>query len=206
MARHGQVLRSRRVATLAGLGLALGVVLAADLAGAHAPMGVSETHAPPAAESQAATEPSAPVPPGTTPTDDSLAITSPPEGPAPTAALAESAGPRGAWAWLLLFALPAATALGWRKPRGLALATAIALTWFVGQSSAHAVHHLDDSSRAERCPVFSAAQQLSGVDAGFATPVLLPPAAGRLERTARLIAPPAARIDGEPSRAPPPTV
>ena len=67
------------------------------------------------------------------------------------------------WVWVVLLALTAVLAVR-RWPRPSALALAALLVWFVGQATAHSVRHRGDPDQAERCPVNSASQHLSGAD------------------------------------------
>jgi hypothetical protein len=103
---------------------------------------------------------------------------------------------------LALLVLPAILAARqWR--RTATLATLGLLVWFSAETAFHSAHHLKDPGEAERCPVFTAAQHLPGVDPEPAVPVL--------ERSAAMVAaplPPPAIVgqvvlDGEQARAPP---
>jgi hypothetical protein len=103
--------------------------------------------------------------------------------------------------WLIPSAMGAARRL--RSPRGLALAVALALAVFACESSVHAVHHLKDPRQAERCPVYSASQQVSGLSAAPATPDLPPPLPVAGRPAARSVPLLSRALDGEQSRAPP---
>jgi hypothetical protein len=130
----------------------------------------------------------------------------PAEASAPDPALAESPPPATATTALLIclavLALPGLLATRqWR--RTATLTTLGFLVWFSAEAAFHSAHHLTDHGEAERCPVFSAAQHLPGVDPEPAVPVLERPALA----VAVALPPPivAARVvlDGEQARAPP---
>ena len=124
----------------------------------------------------------------------------------PDPALAESPRPTtprtAVLIGLAVLALPGfLAARQWR--RTATLATLGLLVWFSAEAAFHSAHHLTDPAEAERCPVFSAAQHLPGVDPEPAVPVLerpVPAATAPLPRPAV-----AARVvlDGEQARAPP---
>jgi hypothetical protein len=108
------------------------------------------------------------------------------------------------WTWVVWLIPPAmAAARRLRSPRGLALTVALALAVFACESSVHAVHHLKNPSQAERCPVYSASQQVSGLSAAPATPDLPPPSPVPGRPEARSVPLLSRALDGEQSRAPP---
>jgi hypothetical protein len=136
------------------------------------------------------------------------AIDEPNSGPAGRLASASSlaAAPAtpSAWTWVLLLILPGvAAARGPRSARGLALVVALLLVVFACASAVHSVHHLKDPRQAERCPVYSASQQVTGLTATPATPDLPPPLPTPDRPVAQAVQLLSRVLDGEQSRAPP---
>jgi hypothetical protein len=115
------------------------------------------------------------------------ALDEPNSGPAGRLASASSlaAAPAtpSAWTWVLLLLPGVAAARGLRSARGLALVVALLLVVFACASAVHSVHHLKDPRQAERCPVYSASQQVTGLTATPAN--ARPPAAVADPRSAR---------------------
>jgi len=103
---------------------------------------------------------------------------------------------------LVALALPGLLAARSSRRAGIVAAAAL-LVWFAGETAIHSAHHLGDPAEAERCPVFSASQHLSGLDPEPGGPVLDRPAPTAVGPPA----PPAAAahvvLDGEQARAPP---
>jgi hypothetical protein len=124
--------------------------------------------------------------------------------PAPASSLAAAPTTSSAWTWILLLILPGlAAARGVRSARGLALVVALVVAVFACETAVHSVHHLKDPRQAERCPVYSASQQVTGLTATPATPDL-PPLSPTFDRPVAQAVPLLSRVlDGEQSRAPP---
>ena len=103
---------------------------------------------------------------------------------------------------LAVLILPGVLAARGSRRAGVVAAAAL-LVWFAGEAALHSVHHLDNSAEAERCPVFSASQHLSGLDPEPGGPVLDRPAPTAIVP----LPPPAAAahvvLDDEQTRAPP---
>jgi hypothetical protein len=136
------------------------------------------------------------------------ALDEPNSGPAAPLAAASSfaAAPAtpSAWTWVLLLILPVvAAARGLRSARGLALVVALLLVVFAWESAVHSVHHLKDPRQAERCPVYSASQQVTGLTATPATPDLPPPLPTLDRPVAQAVQFLSRALAGEQSRAPP---
>lgn len=132
-----------------------------------------------------------------------------PADPAPVASmlppLAPAAGMMtpGAWAWLTLLGLSAMALGGRQRHPALALTLALLLGVFACETAVHSAHHLKDPREAERCPVYSASQHVTGLTAAPATPDLPPPSPTGdrpVIRPGQLRAP---ELAGPQSRAPP---
>jgi hypothetical protein len=124
--------------------------------------------------------------------------------PAPVSWLAPAAATSDAWTWLLLLILPGlAAARSPRVARRLALPVALGLAVFACETAVHSVHHLKDPRQAERCPVYSASQQVTGLTAVPATPDLPPPLPTLDRPVARAVQLLSRVLGGEQSRAPP---
>ena len=121
-------------------------------------------------------------------------------------ALDESAPPASPWTAALIclgvLALPGILAARqWR--RTALLATLGLFLWFSAEAAFHAAHHLTDVGEADRCPVFAAAQHLSGADPEPAVPVLERPTPSVAAPLARAAAAAVVVLDGDQARAPP---
>jgi hypothetical protein len=142
--------------------------------------------------------------------DAPLAVDAPPIDPAPAAtadaapARAAAAATSSAWAWLILLSLSRITAAARRpRARGLALPLAVLLGIFACETAMHSAHHLTNPHQAERCPVYSASQHVTGLSAAPATPDL-PPLSLSLDRPLVRTVPLRSQVlDGPQSRAPP---
>jgi xanthosine utilization system XapX-like protein len=128
----------------------------------------------------------------------------------PRAAVVEAAAPAaigvaaGAWPWLLLLGLVGiAAAAGRRCPRAPAVALVLLLGIFAGETAVHSVHHWQDPHQAERCPVYSASQHVTGLSAAPATPELAPPPPTLDRPVARAFRQLSWVLDAPQSRAPP---
>jgi hypothetical protein len=111
------------------------------------------------------------------------------------------------WSWVMLWLwlLPAvAAALRRRWPRALVLMLVGLLGILACESAIHSVHHLKDPRHAEACPVFSAAQHVTGLTAATATPDLPPPSVASGRPATHPVQARSRALDGEQSRAPPP--
>jgi hypothetical protein len=94
----------------------------------------------------------------------------------PVAFLAPPRATLSAWTWVALLVVPGIRAARrWGGRRSLALAIGLVLGVFTVEGAIHSIHHVKDPGQAERCPVYSASQQVTGLCAGSATPDLAPP-------------------------------
>jgi hypothetical protein len=141
--------------------------------------------------------------PDAAPTDPAP-IATPRAAAVPATAPAATRVAAGAWTWLLLLSLVGiAAAAGRRCPRALAVALVLLLGIFAGETAIHSVHHWQDPHQAERCPVYSASQHVTGLSAAPATPELAPPPPTLDRSVARAVQRLSRVLDGPQSRAPP---
>ena len=124
----------------------------------------------------------------------------------PDPTLAESPPPAtpgtAALICLAVLALPGLLAARqWR--RTATVATLGLLVWFSAEAAFHSAHHLGEAGETERCPVFSAAQHLPGVDPEPPVPVLARPASTAAAPLQLPVAPSRVVLDSELARAPP---
>jgi hypothetical protein len=88
------------------------------------------------------------------------------------------------WIGLVLLAVPAlAMARGPRAVRSLALTVALMFAVLARETAVHSVHHLKNPREAERCSVYWATAQLTGLTAASATPDLVPLVPSRQQPT-----------------------
>jgi hypothetical protein len=160
---------------LAGLWLLGVLVVASPAAASHPPMTLG---AAPAEGDAAAPDPA-------------LVETPPPAAPGTAALIC-----------LALLALPALLAARqWRRPVTLAI---LGLTlWFSAEVAFHSAHHVTEPEEGERCPVFTAAQHLPGVDPEPDVPVLERPAPGLAVPVPPLAVAARVVLNDEQARAPP---
>ncbi len=128
---------------------------------------------------------------GTSSADPLAAEATPPATPA-TAALV----------CLAVLAFPVVLTARPSRRAGIVAAVAL-LIWFAEETAVHSVHHLGHPAEAERCPVFSASQHLSGLDPEPAGPVLERPAPTAVGPPPSPAGADHVALEGQQTRAPP---
>jgi hypothetical protein len=118
--------------------------------------------------------------------------------------LAPVAAPSSAWTWLILLSFSGiAVASRRRWPCGLAIPLVLLVGVSACETAIHSAHHLKDPRQAERCPIYSASQHVTGLSAAPATPDL-PPLLPTLDPpVVRIVQLRSQVLDGKQSRAPP---
>jgi hypothetical protein len=140
--------------------------------------------------------------------DELQSVTTPPpvavDVPAPVPPMSAAPDASNAWMSIVLLSLCGLSAVPRRRwSQGLPLGLVLLLGVFACESATHSVHHLRDPRQAERCPLLSASQHLTGLSASPATPDLprlVPTSDTPVGPTLRVRS---AALAGEQSRAPP---